>query len=157
MLQTELLNLWIDICALVNNDRIVQNLPYNEAHVCNLLLRAAQEDPAHPYRTPTQLCRMTGMAKSLMNRTLNSLEKKQLIVRITDAHDRRITPICLNPEKMDVFLEVHNRSLSVVQQLTQYWGPQQSEQIVQALRLIYQGARDVLGGNESTHGRTHCD
>ena len=157
MMQTELLNLWIDISALVNNNRIVQDLPYNEAHVCNLLLRAAQEDPTRPYRTPAQLCRMTGMAKSLMNRTLKSLEQKQMILRITVPQDRRITPVRLNPEKMDVFLDVHNRSLCVVEKLTTYWGPQQSEQIVQALRLIYQGARDVLGGSESNHGRTHCD
>ena len=76
-MEDELLNLWIDVSTAINNSRIVQTLPYNEAHICNHLFRISGQD--HDTMTPTQLCNATGMAKSLMNRTLRSLEEKGLI------------------------------------------------------------------------------
>ena len=38
-MEDELLNLWIDVSTAINNSRIVQTLPYNEAHICNHLFR----------------------------------------------------------------------------------------------------------------------
>lgn len=144
-MENKLLTLWIDVSTAINNSRIVQTLPYNEAHICNHLFRISGQDP--DTMTPTQLCNATGMAKSLMNRTLRSLEEKGLIERVQTAGDKRSTPVRLSKTQKDLFLEEHEHSLAVVRQMLAQLGVENSLHVLHALTLIRDAAMQVMKGN----------
>lgn len=135
----QILNQWLELSALINNDRLVTDLTFNEAHVCNLLWRQSKCQP--DYLTPTELCAKTGMIKSLMNRTLNLLEQKDLITRIRPQENRRVVQVRFNEQQLDYFLKEHNHSISIIDSLVQYWGEEKSEQILDSLRLIAEAAK----------------
>ena len=71
-LNEKLLAAWLKMSSVVNNERIVSTIPYNEAHVCNLLYRQQLESP-ESYLTVTELCAQTRILKSQMNKVLASL------------------------------------------------------------------------------------
>lgn len=68
-----LLDAWISLTTIINNDRLVSVLPYNEAVVCRILLQHVDEDI-----TATELCKIMNMQKSQMNHTLAAMEHKNL-------------------------------------------------------------------------------
>ena len=138
----ELLAEWIKVTSVIQNARIVRYLTYNEALVCNYLWHRL--DSETDYLTPTQLCKMTGITKSLMNRIIKSLEEKKLIEYIRLENDRRLTPVRFNREKEAVFLKVHNNSIDIVDRLVEVLGREKSERILEALRDITAGAEAVL-------------
>lgn len=138
----ELLTEWIKVTSVVQNARIVRYLTYNEALVCNFLWHQLEAET--DYLTPTQLCKMTGIKKSLMNRIIKSLEEKKLIEYIRLENDRRSTPVRFNREKEQVFLMVHNNSIDIVNRLVEVLGKEKSERIIEALRDITYGAEAVL-------------
>lgn len=67
-----LLDAWISLTTIINNDRLVSVLPYNEAVVCRILLQHVDEDI-----TATELCKIMNMQKSQMNHTLAAMEHKK--------------------------------------------------------------------------------
>lgn len=138
----EILSEWIKVTSVIQNARIVRYLTYNEALVCNYLWR--QLDAGPDYLTPTQLCRMTGITKSLMNRIIKSLEEKKLIEYIRLTNDRRCTPVRFNREKESLFLMVHNNSIETVNKLIEVLGDEKAERILEALRDITSGAQQVF-------------
>ena len=93
-----LLDVWLQLCSIINNDRMVQILPFNEAFVCNLLNRERALHPSN-YLTDTDLCRKTGLYKSQMNAILTSLEAKNLICRVRSTQDKRKIFITLAAEE----------------------------------------------------------
>lgn len=76
----ELLEAWLRLSTILCNDRIVSEMPYNEALICNILYRRQRQDKKGT-TTATDLCRQTKMLKSQMNRTLQSMEDKKIITR----------------------------------------------------------------------------
>lgn len=73
-LHESLLNSWLRLSTSINNARLVSEMTYNESLICNILYN--QSKTVNKYLTATDLCRMTNMLKSQMNRTLTQLEKK---------------------------------------------------------------------------------
>lgn len=138
----ELLTEWIKVTSVIQNARIVRYLTYNEALVCNYLWH--QLDAETDYLTPTQLCKMTGITKSLMNRVIKSLEEKKLVEYIRLENDRRSTPVRFNREKESVFLMVHDNSIGIVNMLIEELGREKAARILEALRDITSGAEAVL-------------
>ena len=72
-----LLTSWLMMITAVDSERIPTQLPYNEAVVCNLLYTNKDKEI-----TATDLCTMTKIMKSQMNRILTNLEEKGLIERV---------------------------------------------------------------------------
>lgn len=142
----QFLNLWLEISALINNDRLVSDLTFNEAHICNLLWRQSKCQP--DYLTQTELCAKTGIIKSLMNRTLNLLEQKNLITRVRPEENRRVVQVRFNQQLKDNFLKEHQHSISIIDSLAQYWGEDNNAQILDSLRLIADAAKHTLGGKD---------
>lgn len=112
-LNERLLSAWLTMSSVVNNERIVSRIPFNEAHVCNLLYRQRTIDPA-VYLTATDLCAQTRMLKSQMNKVLASLEKREMIERFPAPGDRRKAYIRLREDNLDKFEEVHAQSIRLV-------------------------------------------
>ena len=114
-LNEKLLTAWLSVSSAIHNERIVTILPFNEAHVCNLLYRRRAEQPRN-YLTATDLCSQTRMLKSQMNKVLSSLEKRGMIERFPANDDRRKAYIRLRDEEISAFEKVHENSIGLVDQ-----------------------------------------
>ncbi len=130
----EVLNSWLRLTTAIGNLRITSALPYNE------LLIGAPE-----FLTATDLCRATGMLKSQMNRTLNSMEKKGLISRTRSGQDRRQVYISFNMEQAEFYERQHEKVLFCVDTLLEKVGRNRAEEIVKLFTLISDMADEVTG------------
>lgn len=80
----QVLEAWLQMTTVINNERITPDLPYNESMICRYLYQNQDINV-----TATDLCNYMRMQKSQMNRTLTSMEKKELITRIRSEQDTR--------------------------------------------------------------------
>lgn len=114
MLNEDLLSAWLRLGAVIDNQRLVSDLPFNEAMVCGLLLRAQEQGHA---LTASDLCAETRILKSQMNAILRSLEKKGYLLRQRSQSDLRRIELCLLPEGMIRYRESHRQTLALVDRL----------------------------------------
>lgn len=112
-LNEQLLSSWIKLCTTINNERIVSTLSFNEAMVCNILRNQEINNPEKKL-TATDLCNKTGMLKSLMNRTLNILEKKDIIQKECSTEDKRQIFVSFNEKNATTYEEQHRQILELV-------------------------------------------
>lgn len=143
----ELLSAWLRLSNTICNERIVTQLPYNEALVCNILYNQRRKHP-HVYLTATDLCEKTRLIKSLMNRTLNSLEKKGIIVKERSTTDRRNVYVLFNEINMKLYEDEHNEVLRVVDEVVEKIessvGREKTEEIIDIFNVISDAALDVV-------------
>ena len=109
----ELLNTWLRLSTAINNPRLVSELTYNESLVCNILYQHSHNEPVQPL-TATDLCRMTNMLKSQMNRTLTQLEDKNMITRKRSDIDKRQILITMNMEQCHTYERQHQQILRIL-------------------------------------------
>lgn len=128
-LNEKVLSAWLTLSSVVNNERLVASIPFNEAHVCNLLYRQRIESP-DVYMTATELCAQTRMLKSQMNKVLASLEKQNMIQRFPAPDDKRKAYIRLVEDNLPKFEAVHARSIALVDHAIGRLGIESSEQLV---------------------------
>lgn len=131
-LNEKLLTAWLTMSSVVNNERIVSSIPFNEAHVCNLLYRQRMEHP-DVYLTATELCARTRMLKSQMNKVLASLERQNMISRFRAPDDRRKAYIRLVDENLHRFEAVHARSIALVDRAIERLGADTASQLAELL------------------------
>jgi DNA-binding MarR family transcriptional regulator len=137
-LDERLLSAWLQLSVNICNDRVVRDMPYNEALICNILKHAGES------MTATQLCEQTKMLKSQMNRTLNSMEEKGLIQRERSLTDKRQVYISLNLENGNCYQEAHSRSLQLVNEIISRLGEKRTEEFMEALTDISNIAKEIL-------------
>lgn len=134
-LNEKLLNAWLTLSSVVNNERIVSSIPFNEAHVCNLLYRQRMENPGI-FLTATELCARTRMLKSQMNKVLASLERQNMITRFRAPDDRRKAYIQLVEENLPRFEAVHARSIALVDCAIRQLGAGPAQQLAELLLRV---------------------
>ena len=139
----KVLNAWLKLSTTICNERIVSDLSFNESFVCGVLRHNAQEHPEKKM-TATELCEETNMQKSLMNRTLNNLEKKGLISRIRSVKDKRQVFVSMNMENAEVYERQHKNVLQLVETMVEKVGKEKAEEIVQLFTLISNKAKEVM-------------
>ena len=142
-LNEELLNAWLRVSTSIVNSRIVSELTYNETLVCNALYRYELEKRAKPL-TATDLCGMTNMLKSQMNRTLNLLEGRGLITRQRSTEDKRQVFVFFNADKSEAYEIQHSRILKLLDEIIKELGEKKAEEVVQSLMRIAQIADGIL-------------
>ena len=138
MLNEELLAVWLRLTSVIDNHRLAERLPFNEAMVCGLLART-QENGG--WLTASDLCRRTCILKSQMNAILRSLERKGLIDRRRSQTDRRQVELRLLPEGMTIYQASHRQSVAIVDRLI---GEMGEEKVQTLLPLLHQAA-DIFG------------
>lgn len=139
----KILDAWLRISTIINNERLVSDMTYNESLVCNILYRNQQENPDINI-TATDLCNKTRMLKSQMNRTLNNLEKRGIIVRERSDIDKRQVFIKLNEKTTDTYMSQHEKILELVDSLIERFGKEKAMEIVNVLNLISDMAEEVM-------------
>lgn len=142
-LEEMLLDAWLDVSAVIRNDRFVNGLTFNETFICNLLLRQKRKDPS-VYLTAADLCEMTGILKSQMNRCLTNLEKKGMIERIRSEEDKRKIFLKFREEHMEIYEKEHTYALRIPQMMIQELGRENVQQIVVMLNRITEIASGIV-------------
>ena len=138
-LNERILDAWIDLTTVINNERLVSEMPLNESLICRILYQNKENDI-----TATDLCSLTKMQKSQMNRTLMNMEKKNWIIRQRSDKDKRQILIALNEEKMRAYQEQHEHILNIVNKLIERIGQENTQKTVELLNLIVQIAREEI-------------
>ncbi|MCI8713438.1 MAG: MarR family transcriptional regulator [Ruminococcus sp.] len=142
-LNEDLLQAWLGVSMAINNDRISLDLPYNESLICHLLYRRHLQHGERPL-TATDLCRMTRMQKSQMNRTLTGMEEKGLVSRERSASDKRQIHVMLRLEQLDAYEKQHKKILGIIDELVTIMGKEKAEEALAIFRLIADAARKVI-------------
>jgi len=111
-LHESLLNSWLRLSTSINNARLVSEMTYNESLICNILYNQSKTNRS-PI-TATELCQMTNMLKSQMNRTLTHLENKNMITRERSEVDKRQILITMNLEQCHTYEKQHAQILKIL-------------------------------------------
>ncbi len=130
-----LLNAWVKLSGILKNSRITKGLMYNEATVMLLLYKRHCENGTGLISIQ-EIIKETKMLKSLVNRTINSLESKGLLERIRGEKDKRTIMVRCVEEKLDVFLEVHNSSLCVANKILEIIGEEDADTFIRIVEKI---------------------
>ncbi len=137
-----LLDAWLRLSTTIINPRVVYALSYNESLVCNVLYRH-RNTPDKPL-TATDLCNETKMLKSQMNRILNRLEEKQMIIRRRSTEDRRMVYISLNPDNLSAYEEQHARIVTLLDNIIERLGPEKTAEVIDNFDEISDIADELL-------------
>ena len=135
---------WLRISSTVCNERIVSDtMPFNEALVCDVLyyhdLLGVKE-----WLTAADLCRMTHMHKTLMNRTLKSLEKKQMIQRKQNPMDKRKHFLMIDRTNFGSFLEVHDNTMNFVEKVAVHLGKEKMKQATEIFHDVSEAVDSLM-------------
>lgn len=132
-LSEELLTTWLRMTSVIDNQRLVAGLTFNEAVVCSLLDRAGQSGG---YLTARDLCAETRILKSQMNAILRSLEQKGLISRCQSAKDKRQVEVRLLPEGAASYAASHQQVIQLIDRLISSVGEKQIRQLIPLLHQV---------------------
>lgn len=138
----DLLDAWLRLSISVNNPRLVTEITYNESLICNILYKHAHNQEETPL-TATDLCRMTNMLKSQMNRTLNQLEEKELISRERSTIDKRQVYVTMNMEQCHIYETQHEQILSILDAVIHNLGKERSLEAIKLLNSISEVAEQL--------------
>ncbi len=142
-LNEELLSSWIRLSLGIMNDKIVSDLPYNEALICHILYRQQHRKPHEPL-TATDLCEKTRMLKSQMNRTLCSMEERGLIWRERSTDDKRLVYIHVNSAPDSPYMRQHAKIIEIVDGIIDRLGEDRIGEVIRTFNDIVDAAREVL-------------
>ena len=131
----QVLEAWLQMTTVINNERITPDLPYNESMICRYLYQNQDLDV-----TATDLCNYMRMQKSQMNRTLTSMEKKQLITRIRSEKDTRK----IYDSMIKIYKKQHEKILKIVDELFDKIGYERQPEVIELFDLITQTAKEML-------------
>ena len=135
----QVLEAWLQMTTVINNERITPDLPYNESMICRYLYQNQDINV-----TATDLCNYMRMQKSQMNRTLTSMEKKELITRIRSEQDTRKIYITLNDSMLKIYKTQHEKILKIVDELFDKIGYERQSEVIKLFDLITQTAKEML-------------
>ncbi|MBE5867197.1 MAG: MarR family transcriptional regulator [Lachnospiraceae bacterium] len=138
----DLLDAWLRLSIAVNNPRLVTEITYNESLICNILYKHAHSEKATPL-TATDLCKMTNMLKSQMNRTLNQLEEKNLISRERSTTDKRQVYVTMNLQQCHIYETQHKQILSILDAVISKLGYERSRDAIRILNAISEVAEQL--------------
>ncbi len=138
-----LLRAWLRMSTSVVNNRLVNELSFNESLICNILYRE-QLLKQDSFLTATDLCLRTKMLKSQMNRTLTQLEMKGIIRRERSSGDRRQVFVMLDTERAGLYHQQHKRVLELVDAIIERIGEDKARQTIALLEEISTAADQLL-------------
>lgn len=107
-MKEELIQSWIELTAIIKNNRVTKNISYNEAIVLNYAYNAFLKGEG---LYTQEILKKTKMLKSLCNRTINHLIEKNYIRRETDKNQ---VVIYFNPKKAEDYLKIHKETFETL-------------------------------------------
>ena len=142
-LDEALVTAWVALTGVLKNSRMTQGLNYNEAIVMNIAYHAYQNGEG--LTSFKSIVAKTKMLKSLVNRTIDSLVRKNLIERC-EGEDKRTTFVRPVKENLDIFLKVHEQSLALARAAIGIIGEEDARTFVRISDRIVRS--DILSDNK---------
>lgn len=139
----QLLDAWLRLSTVINNERVVSDVPYNESLICNILYRNQIQAPDRQL-TATDLCNETRMLKSQMNRTLNSMEEKGFIRRERSTLDKRQVLVALDMDGIFLYQDQHSKILNLLDTIIAKMGNDKALEAISLFTQISKIANEVL-------------
>ena len=143
----KLLQSWLRLTTRIVNSRIVPDMTYNESLICNILYN--QSRSSEEKLTATHLCQMTGMLKSQMNRTLNGLEARGIILRERSTRDKRNIFVSMNPENTQEYINQHDKILQAIDAMIERIGTDRAQQAIDLFTLVSDNADSLMAAHEN--------
>ena len=134
----KLLESWLRLSSTVWNERIVTKITFNEAFILNLLTRSKDSI------TATDLCSMTGILKSQMNKILREMEEKGFIARERSESDRRAIIITPLPEGKRAYSESHEATMRVMDDLVTFLGEEKTLETASVINSAADALKSIL-------------
>ena len=133
----QLLRAWVQLSGILKNSRFTKELPYNEAIVMLMLYEKYQQDGVG-ILSVKEITSSTRMLKSLVNRTINALETKGLLLRCKSEGDKRIAYVRCVEDQLGLFLQVHASSMEIAQQISTIIGPEDTQAFIRIVQKLQQ-------------------
>lgn len=130
-LNERLLDTWINLITHINSNRLTSKMPLNEAIILRTLYHAGDNKV-----TATYLCQKLGIQKSQMNRILQNMEDKDLIIRERSADDKRHVFIYLNSKQLTLYQTQHVEILTYIDNIIDQLGIENTKQTIELLNKI---------------------
>lgn len=129
--EEKLIKAWVTLSGIIKNCRVTKGLMYNEAIIMMLIYNRYKED-GKGIISIKEITSETKMLKSLVNRTVNSLEKKGFLERCTteNASDKRMVYVKCVEDKLDKYLIIHNGSLEIAEIIMKTIGEDDTEAFI---------------------------
>ncbi|MGN1054207.1 MAG: MarR family winged helix-turn-helix transcriptional regulator [Erysipelotrichaceae bacterium] len=131
-----ILSSWIRLMLAIDSERLIKDMPFNEAVICNLLYHDDKK------MTATDLCEITGMKKSQMNRTLTAMEDKGMIKRERSLDDKRQIYISIDENNKDIYMKMHENTLKIVEKIASKLDKKELEEVIRVFNLVAEAARE---------------
>lgn len=128
-----LIQAWVQLSGILKNSRFTKELSYNEA----IIMLQLYEAGGRPVSI-RDITAKTHMLKSLVNRTINSVEEKGLLVRCEAEGDRRVGYVRCVEERMEVFLQVHNASMDIAKNISRIIGQEDTDAFIRIVDKLAQ-------------------
>ncbi len=133
-LDEEMITAWVQLTGALKNSRITQGLNYNEAIVMLIAYHRYRKD-GEGLVSFKEIVSQTKMLKSLVNRTIGSVERKGLLERC-EGKDKRTTFVRPVKNRLDAFLAVHDRSLALAHAITEVIGEEDANTFLQLSQKV---------------------
>lgn len=124
-LSESLLDAWINLSFTLWNERLMTDLTFNEACICNFLYHQAFNAPETPL-TATDLCQKTQLLKSQMNKILSEMERKGYIRRVRSEKDKRQFLIYLSEDGFAAYQKEHSNIAAILEQVVTVLGEEKA-------------------------------
>lgn len=137
-----LLDAWVSLSGILKNSRITKGLLYNESIVMLMAYRKYQENENQKISVK-EIVHKTKMQKSLVNRTINALIEKGMLVKCESTGDKRMQYVACVKEKLEDFLKVHNTSLALVEDIISIIGEEDSDRFISMTNKIVNSGYEI--------------
>lgn len=142
----DLLIAWLTCSMNIRANRFLSNLTFNQMIVCGFLAKNLREGGNG--LTATELCEVTGLLKSQMNKVLSQLDERDLIARRADPNDARRTVLTLAPcpdqESMTAYEYEHEQIMAAVEAVTDALGEDKAQELTRLLHAATEAAKVAL-------------
>lgn len=135
MIEEDLLNAWLKMSVCIKGNRILKELSFNEITILNALNGGDL--------TFKMILEKTKMLKSQLNRVLNALINKKMVISYANNNDKRSIIYSLNNQNREIYDNEHKRILIIMNSIKNSLGEDETKR----LALDIERATDIVNKN----------
>lgn len=129
-MEERLLKDWLKISYIIRNNRIINELPYSEIVIISILKYHQSEMSFKDLMTTSKIL------KSQLNRSLNSLEKKQLITKNISQADKRSKIINLTKKGEETYDSFHPVAVESSKKMIEILGEEKTKELIDIFEIV---------------------
>ena len=140
ILEEQVISAWVRLTGILKNTRITKGMVYNEAIVMLVAYNRYREDGVGMVSFK-EIVSETRMLKSLVNRTIDALVERGLLVRC-EGKDKRTTFVRILPDNIEGYLQVHEQSLALATKMIGLIGEEDAQAFVRISEKVSSALKD---------------